>query len=90
MAADRCPAASRRPPRIVRQAGGESLELAADLHDHAALEALVTRVLAEWGGIDLLVNNAVDTGPGSMVPISVLTVGRWRRSWTPTSSPPWC
>ena len=30
--------------------------------------------MTEWGGVDLVVNNAVDTGPGSMVPILDLTV----------------
>ena len=34
----------------------------------------VERVVAEWGGVDLLVNNAVDTGAGSMVPVLELTV----------------
>ena len=34
----------------------------------------VDRVIAEWGGVDLLVNNAVDTGPGSMVPLMELGV----------------
>ena len=33
-------------------------------------------MVAEWGGVDLLVNNAVDTGPGSMVPIVELTVAQ--------------
>jgi NAD(P)-dependent dehydrogenase (short-subunit alcohol dehydrogenase family) len=33
-------------------------------------------VEAEWGGIDLLVNNAVDTAPGSMVAVTELTVAQ--------------
>jgi NAD(P)-dependent dehydrogenase (short-subunit alcohol dehydrogenase family) len=60
----------------VRAAGRRSLELAADLHDRAALIAAVGRVTAEWGGVDLLVNNAVDTGPGSMVPVLDLDVAQ--------------
>jgi NAD(P)-dependent dehydrogenase (short-subunit alcohol dehydrogenase family) len=59
---------------LVRGYGVSALDLAADLHDHAALRQSVDRVIAEWGGVDLLVNNAVDTGPGSMVPIVELTV----------------
>ena len=58
----------------VRAAGGRVLELVADLHDHAALRAAVAEVERSWGGVDLLVNNAVDTAPGSMVPIVDLTV----------------
>jgi NAD(P)-dependent dehydrogenase (short-subunit alcohol dehydrogenase family) len=46
------------------------------LHDRAGLVAAVDRVLADWGGVDLLVNNAVDTAPGSMVPIVDLSVAQ--------------
>jgi NAD(P)-dependent dehydrogenase (short-subunit alcohol dehydrogenase family) len=60
----------------IRTAGGRSLELVADLHDHDALRSSVERVESEWGGIDLLVNNAVDTAPGSMVPIAELHVAQ--------------
>jgi NAD(P)-dependent dehydrogenase (short-subunit alcohol dehydrogenase family) len=60
----------------VRTAGREALALLADLHDHRALRAAVAEVERVWGGVDLLVNNAVDTGPGSMVLILDLTVGQ--------------
>ena len=60
----------------VRAAGRRSLELVADLHDQEALRAGVARVDDEWGGVDLLVNNAVDTAPGSMVPIVELSVAQ--------------
>jgi len=58
----------------IRNAGGHTLELVADLHDQGSLRSAVSQVEAEWGGVDLLVNNAVDTAPGSMVPIIELTV----------------
>ena len=61
---------------LVRAAGRRALPVAADLLDHAALRSTVERVVREWGGVDLLVNNAVDSGPGSMVPILELTVGQ--------------
>ena len=48
----------------------------ADLLDHASLRAAVDGVLASWGRIDVLVNNAIYTGPGGMVPFSELTVGQ--------------
>jgi NAD(P)-dependent dehydrogenase (short-subunit alcohol dehydrogenase family) len=60
----------------VRAAGRRCLELVADLHDRIALQAAAERVEGEWGGIDLLVNNAVDTAPGSMVPILELSVSQ--------------
>ena len=60
----------------VRDSGRDALELVADLHDHAALRDAVDRVVGEWGGVDLLVNNAVDTGPGSMLPVIGLSVAQ--------------
>jgi NAD(P)-dependent dehydrogenase (short-subunit alcohol dehydrogenase family) len=59
---------------LVRLEGRRALELVADLHDRAALGRAVATVTDAWGGVDLLVNNAVDTGPGSMVPVLELTV----------------
>ncbi len=60
----------------IRAAGTRSLEMIADLHDHDALRAAVERVETAWGGVDLLVNNAVDTAPGSMVAIMDLHVAQ--------------
>ncbi len=56
-----------------------SLPLVADLHDPSSLIAAVRRVLEVWGRIDVLVNNAVDTGPGSMVPFVDLTIEQLER-----------
>jgi NAD(P)-dependent dehydrogenase (short-subunit alcohol dehydrogenase family) len=58
----------------VRAVGRRCLELVADLHDQTSLVAAVDVVTGAWGGIDLLVNNAVDTAPGSMVPFVELSV----------------
>lgn len=59
---------------LVEGHGVSSLALVADLHDLISLRAAVDAVLEAWGGLDLLVNNAVDTGPGSMVPVMELDV----------------
>ena len=50
----------------VEAAGGRALPIAMDLLDRPSLLTAVERVLTEWGRIDVLVNNAVSTGPGSM------------------------
>ena len=55
------------------------MAIVADLHDPPALDAAVRRVLEQWGRIDVLVNNAVDTGPGSMVPFVDLTIEQLER-----------
>ncbi len=46
----------------------------ADLLDHRSLSAAAAVVLSSWGRVDVLVNNAIYTGPGGMVPFDELTV----------------
>ncbi len=50
----------------VESAGARALPLVIDLLDPDTLTAAVAAVEAEWGPVDVLVNNAVHTGPGSM------------------------
>jgi len=51
---------------LVDERGRRSLGLHLDLLDHASLTAAADAVTEAWGGVDLLVNNAVHTGDGSM------------------------
>ncbi|HVA04622.1 MAG TPA: SDR family oxidoreductase [Acidimicrobiales bacterium] len=50
----------------IEASGGRALAIQADLLDRASLVRVAQRVLEEWGHVDVLVNNAVHTGPGSM------------------------
>ena len=43
----------------IRSAGGAALAVAADVRDRRQVAAMVERAAAEFGGIDVLVNNAV-------------------------------
>ena len=52
---------------LVEAAGRRALPIAMDLMDRASIVAAADRVYDAWGRIDVLVNNAVHTGPGSMV-----------------------
>jgi NAD(P)-dependent dehydrogenase (short-subunit alcohol dehydrogenase family) len=45
----------------VEQLGGEALVLPTDVADEAQVEAAAARVEAQWGGIDVWVNNAMAT-----------------------------
>jgi 7-alpha-hydroxysteroid dehydrogenase len=42
----------------IRAAGGRALPIAADLYDNSQLAAVIDKTVAEFGGIDVLVNNA--------------------------------
>jgi NAD(P)-dependent dehydrogenase (short-subunit alcohol dehydrogenase family) len=59
---------------LVTAAGQRALSVPMDLADHASLGAAVDTVLGEWGRIDVLVNNAVHTGPGSMLSFDDTTI----------------
>jgi NAD(P)-dependent dehydrogenase (short-subunit alcohol dehydrogenase family) len=51
---------------LVRAAGQRCLVVPADLLDHPTLVAAADAVVAEWGQVDVLVNNARYVGPGHM------------------------
>jgi NAD(P)-dependent dehydrogenase (short-subunit alcohol dehydrogenase family) len=54
--------------RQIEAAGVRALPIRADLLDRVSLLDATERVLDQWGHVDVLVNNAVHTGPGSMEP----------------------
>src|SRR5580765_4078454 len=51
---------------LIRAAGRSCLALRADLLDHQSLIRAAAIVLAEWGQVDVLVNNGRYIGPGHM------------------------
>ena len=57
----------------VRKLGREALPIRLDLLDVPSLDRAVEQTLAEWGRIDVLVNNGIYQGPGSQDPIEALT-----------------
>jgi short-subunit dehydrogenase len=68
--------AARRGDRLatvadrVRAAGGEARVVPTDVRDEAAVSALVNGTLAEWGRLDVLVNNA---GAGILATVAQTT-----------------
>jgi len=50
----------------IRALGREALALRLDLLDTGTIDAALSRTIWEWGRIDVVVNNGVYTGPGSL------------------------
>jgi NAD(P)-dependent dehydrogenase (short-subunit alcohol dehydrogenase family) len=63
--------------REISAAGGKAAFFAADLADLASLSELVRRVVARFGGLTVLINNAVDaSGDG---PVTEVEPAAWER-----------
>ena len=58
--------------REVEAAGGEALGIQMDILDRTSIDAAVDAVLAKWGRIDGLFNNAIFQSPAIMSPISAI------------------
>ncbi len=63
----------------IRQRGGQALAVAAHTGSDEAVEALVGRVTDEWGGVDVLVNNAA-TNP-HFGPILTSEMSQWDKTY---------
>jgi 3-oxoacyl-[acyl-carrier protein] reductase len=60
--------------KAIQSDGGRALAVQADNADPEAVRAAVEAAVAEFGGLDILVNNAADTGRGDLEHIAV---ARW-------------
>jgi glucose 1-dehydrogenase len=60
------PEAAEAVAAKIRQAGGDALAVAADIADAAQVAKMFAQLDAQWGGVDLLVNNAGIDGPRAM------------------------
>jgi 3-oxoacyl-[acyl-carrier protein] reductase len=59
----------------IRDAGAAAMACIADVSDPAAVEAMIGRVKAEWGGLDILVSNA---GLRRQTPFLEMGFAEWR------------
>ncbi|MGH7986925.1 MAG: SDR family NAD(P)-dependent oxidoreductase [Candidatus Binataceae bacterium] len=63
----------------IRQVGGQCLALVSDVRDEHACAALIERVVAEFGRLDILVNNASAARGEDRVATVDLTYETWKR-----------
>ncbi|MEX2256252.1 MAG: SDR family oxidoreductase [Acidimicrobiia bacterium] len=68
------PGSLKTTAALVEEAGTRALSIPMDLMDRPSIHLAAERVIDEWGGIDVLVNNAIHTGPGSMLAFDETTV----------------
>lgn len=60
----------------IRAAGGRAIALRADVTNEADVAAMVAATVAEFGGLDILVNNAADR---AIAPFIEMELAEWRR-----------
>lgn len=58
----------------IAERGREALAIPLDLAQRDSIRRAVERTLAEWGRIDLLLNNAIWSGPGLLDPVRKLSL----------------
>jgi NAD(P)-dependent dehydrogenase (short-subunit alcohol dehydrogenase family) len=69
--------AGSRAAEALRQAGAQAIFMAADVSHSAAVDRSVQRCLEQFGGVDILVNNAARAIPGT---VDVLSEQDWNAS----------
>jgi NAD(P)-dependent dehydrogenase (short-subunit alcohol dehydrogenase family) len=68
------PETGARTVEEVQESGGDAVFVATDVSVKAQAEGAVQAAIDQWGRIDVLVNNAVHTGPGSMLSFEDTTI----------------
>jgi 3-oxoacyl-[acyl-carrier protein] reductase len=63
----------------IRALGRRALPVVTSVADPEAVDALVARVVGEFGRVDFLVNNAGATRGGDRVPVTELALDTWKR-----------
>jgi NAD(P)-dependent dehydrogenase (short-subunit alcohol dehydrogenase family) len=63
----------------IRAAGGRAVAMRADATDEAAVQAMVARCIAEFGGLEVFLANAGH--PGTNTPLLEQSVEEWNEVW---------
>lgn len=81
MLAQRTLAKVEETAKEIRDAGGKAIAIAVDVRDEEQVNKMVRRTVAEFGGIDILVNNAAFYGGHGHKPWDVWPLEQWRNSF---------
>jgi NAD(P)-dependent dehydrogenase (short-subunit alcohol dehydrogenase family) len=65
--------------RAIREQGGRALAVRTNVADEVSVDAMVARTLAEFGRVDVLVNNAAIAAKIQLRPFEQISVAEWRR-----------
>jgi NAD(P)-dependent dehydrogenase (short-subunit alcohol dehydrogenase family) len=65
--------------RELRAGGSHAIAVRTDVADENSVHALVERTVAEFGQVDILVNNAAIAAKIELRPFEQITVAQWRR-----------
>lgn len=65
--------------RAVQEGGGRAMAVRVDVADEQSVQALAERTIAEFGRIDILVNNAAIAASIQLRPFEQISVAEWRR-----------
>lgn len=63
----------------IRQAGGEALAVRLDLEDRGGIDGALQGIAAEWGPVDILINNALCDQPGGQELVGAMDVDAFAR-----------
>lgn len=63
----------------IRALGQKALPIQLDLLDTDSIERAIEQTLSEWGHIDVLLNNGIYQGPGTMSPVMELTAEQMQK-----------
>lgn len=63
----------------IRQLGRRALPVVSNVSDPQAVDALLARVVEEFGRVDFLINNAGATRGGDRVPATEMSIETWQR-----------
>ena len=81
MLAQRTLAKVEEAAKEIRSAGGKAIAMAVDIRDEGQVKQMVERTAKEFGGIDILVNNAAFYGGHGHRPWDSWTLEWWRNSF---------